>query len=190
MTFPRLQAPSLRLLRVLLLGCSAVLAGCHTVPYAKQGVLPPRIEVAEGSRQRAALNAQTYDATVRHVRRLFYRDTNHFTHIARERRASVIAQPGEDGFYNALKEVLATLEDAHSHAVTPSERAINEDVRRKGVKNAEIGYGHIGALSGWGESVLVVRPDSPASRAGILPGWQILSIDGQPSWMHEKQAQQ
>ena len=107
MTFPRLQAPSLRLLRVLLLGCSAVLAGCHTVPYAKQGVLPPRIEVAEGSPQRAALNAQTYDATVRHVRRLFYRDTSHFTHIARERRASVIAQPGEDGFYNALKEVLA-----------------------------------------------------------------------------------
>ena len=109
MTFPRLQAPSLRLLHVLLLGCSAVLAGCHTVPYAKQGVLPPRIEVAEGSPQRAALNAQTYDATVRHVRRLVYRDTSHFTHIARERRASVIAQPGEDGFYSALKEVLATL---------------------------------------------------------------------------------
>ena len=178
------------LLRLLLPVCLAALAGCHSVPYARDGVLPARIDVADGSAQRAALNARTYDAAIAHARRLFYRDTSHFTHIARERRASVIAQPGEDGFYNALKEVLATLEDAHSHAVTPSERAINEDVRRKGVKNAEIGYGHIGALSGWGESVLVVRPDSPASRAGILPGWQILSIDGQPSWMHEKQAQQ
>ena len=95
---------------------------------------------------------------------------------------------GQDPKFATQLELATT--STLSPGATPSERAINEDVRRKGVKNAEIGYGHIGALSGWGESVLVVRPDSPASRAGILPGRQILSIDGQPSWMHEKQAQQ
>ncbi len=180
---PQTILPSLRLL---LLACLLVLAGCNSVPYARDGELPPRVEVADGSAQRAELNARTYDAAVRHARQLFYRDTSAFTRIAGARRASVISQPDEDSFYSALNEVLAVLDDAHSHAVTPGRRANNEEVRRDGGRDAGIGYGFIGAKSGLGESVLSVLPDISASRAGILPGWQIVSVDGQPPWMHQK----
>lgn len=186
MFFPTPQTVLL-LLRLLLLACLPVLAGCNSIPYARDGELPPRIEVADGSAQRTALNAKTYDAAVRHTGRLFYRDTSNFTHIAREQRDSVVAQPDEDSFYIALNEVLSTLDDAHSHAVGPDERATNEKFRLTGDKDSRIGYGFIAAGSGKGESVLTVLTDSKASEAGIVPGWKIMSVDGQPPGMHQKQ---
>lgn len=178
------------LLRLLLPACLAVLTGCHSVPYARDGGLPPRIDVADGSAQRAALNARTYDAAIGHARRLFYRETADFTHAARRRRASVVARPDESSFYSALNEVLATLDDAHSHAVGPGERAISEQILRTGSKDSGNGYGFIRAGSGRGESVLAVVPGSAASEAGILPGWQLLSIDGRPSWLHQERERQ
>ena len=178
------------LLRLLLPVCLAALAGCHSVPYARDGVLPARIDVADGSAQRTALNARTYDAAIGHARRLFYRDTANFTPLARRRRASVIARPDESSFYSALNEVLGTLDDAHSHAMGPGERAISEQIMRDSGKESGNGYGLIKAVSGKGKSVLAVVPGSAASEAGILPGWQLLSIDGRPLWMHQERERQ
>lgn len=174
----------------LLLACLPALAGCNTVPYARSGELPARIEVPDGSAQRAGLNAATYDTAVRHARRLFYRDTAGFTRLARERRAGAVAQPDEDSFYSALNQVLATLGDAHSHAVAPGERAANAAALRNGGSDGGIGYGFMRAQSGRGESALAVLPGSAASAAGILPGWQLLGIDGQPPWMHRRRERQ
>lgn len=76
---------------------------------------------------------------MRHVPRLFYRDTAGFTRLARERRAGAIAQADEDSFYSALNQVLATLGDVHSHAVAPGERAANAAAPRNGGSDGDIG---------------------------------------------------
>lgn len=46
------------------------------------------------------------------------------------------------------------------------------------------------AQSGRGESVLAVLPGSAASAAGIVPGWQLLGINGQPPGMHRRRERQ
>jgi len=154
------------LLRLLLPVCLAALAGCHSVPYTRDGVLPACIDVADGSAQHAALNARTYDAAIGHARRLLYRDTADFIHLARRRRTSVIATPDESSFYSALNEVLAVLDDARSHAVGPDERAIGEEIQRKGSKDSGNGCGFSRAASGRGEPILAVVPGSTTSKPG------------------------
>lgn len=165
-------------LRVLVVVCALSLGACASIPYEKIGELPPPVQVADGTPERAALNARVYDAAVGYVEQLFYkRDFGGvpFAQLAQERRAAAVAEPGEDGFYARLTELLDLLNDDHTHTLGPVER---EMVRARELGEARAGFGIVVTPRGDERFVSLVRPGTPAAEAGVLPGWKIESIGG------------
>lgn len=170
-SFPRAAALAFLLL--------AVLCGCQSLPYADDGAIPTPVIVADGSTERAALNAEVYDAAVALVTRRFYRrDFGGLDWPARAaaRRDEAVAQPDERGFYRALNTTLALLDDRHTNAVPPS---IN--LRRQQIRLAESPqFGLTLTRSGDRFVVTRLRPDGPAAEAGVQPGWRVETVDGRP----------
>lgn len=159
----------------------SALAGCASVPYARPDHLPPALQPPDASAERAALNARVYDATVRHVDRLFYRkdfDRTGFAAAARAQRDRALAQADEAGLYGALGTLFEQLDDDHTYALAPTAR---ERVEARRVGEERAGYGLAMTLVGDHYIVAMVQPDSPAAAVGILPGWQLLSVDGRPT---------
>lgn len=169
------------------IGCFAclTLAACQTgLPEIDDGRIPTPVIVADGSPQRAALNAEVYDASIEMVERRFY-DRNFngaaFGSIARQHRADALAQSDEAGFYATLNNVLARLGDAHTHAVPPTAYARAQRSRLTGgssfgfalttAVHAETGSRHFFVMS--------VQPGSPAELAGVRRGWRIETVDGE-----------
>ncbi|TDK21078.1 hypothetical protein E2F46_15380 [Luteimonas aestuarii] len=172
--------PALHRLLLALVLLSA-LAGCASVPYARDGHLPPAEQPPDASPERAALNARVYDATVRHVDRLFYRkdfDRAGFAGEARAQRDDALAQVDEADLYATLGTLLKRLDDDHSYALAPTVRE-RVEARKAGEERA--GYGLVLTMAGDDYIVAMVLPDSPAAAVGILPGWQLLSVDGRPA---------
>ena len=85
----------------LLVAASLLLAGCASVPWARDDATPEPAQVTDGSAERAALNARVYDAVVRHVVRRFHRREaiSDFRAHAAAQRDAVVAQPDEAGLY-------------------------------------------------------------------------------------------
>lgn len=165
-------------LRALVVALALSLAACASIPYAKQDELPPPVRVADGSPERAALNARIYDAAVGYVERLFYKPDFGgvaFPEAAALRRADAVAQPDEDGFYAHLTELLELLDDDHTHTLSPVER---EMVRAREQGEARAGFGIVVTPRGDDRYVALVRPGTPAAEAGVLPGWKIETIGG------------
>jgi carboxyl-terminal processing protease len=156
------------------------LAGCASVSYDREGERPPALRPDPGSAERAALNARVFDAVARHAGRRFYRkdfDRGAFDAAARDQRAAALAQPDESGLYRALSTLLAQLDDDHSYALSPTARE-RLDARKAG--EARAGYGLVLTAVGDVHVVAMVLPDSPAADAGVLPGWRLLHVNGQP----------
>lgn len=169
------------LLRALVAAFALSLAACASIPYARSGELPEPMRVADGSPARAALNAEVYDAAVGYVERLFYkRDFGGvpFVREAATRRAAAVAEPGENGFYARLTELLDLLDDDHTHALSPVQR---EMVRAREQGEARAGFGIVVTPRGDQRYVALVRPGTPAAEAGVLPGWKIETIAGRPA---------
>lgn len=168
----------LRFLPVLL--AAALPAGCASIPYARDGVTPAPVQAADGTAERAALNARVYEAVVRHATRLFHRRETiaGFRAHARALRDAVVAQPDEAGLYAGLAALLEHLDDEHSYVASPAARA-RDDARRNGSAIADTGLRT--HLVGETFFVATVRPDSPAAGAGIQPGWQLVDVDGAPT---------
>lgn len=165
-------------IRVLVVAVALFLAACASIPYEKIGELPPAVQVADGTPERAALNGEVYDAAVGYVERLFYkRDFGGvpFLQEAASRRAAAVAEPDEDGFYARLTELLDVLDDDHTHTLGPVER---EMVRARELGEARAGFGIVVTPRGDDRFVALVRPGTPAAEAGVLPGWKIESIGG------------
>lgn len=167
-------------LRAFLIAAVALsLAACASIPYeAVDAPLPPAVQVADGSPERAALNGQVWDASVGYARRLFYkRDFGGVPFLAEaaNRRAAAVAEPDEDGFYARLTDLLDLLNDDHSHALSPVER---EMVHAREHGEARAGFGFMLTARGDDRYVSIVRPGTPAAEAGILPGWRIESVNG------------
>ncbi|WP_439472120.1 S41 family peptidase [Brevundimonas sp.] len=165
-------------LRALVAALALSLAACASIPYAKQDELPPPVRVADGSPERAALNARVYDAAVGYAERLFYKPDFGgvaFPEAAASRRADAVAQSDEDGFYAHLTELLELLDDDHTHTLSPVER---EMVRAREQGEARAGFGIVVTPRGDDRYVALVRPGTPAAEAGVLPGWKIETIGG------------
>lgn len=168
-------------LRALVVAFALSLAACASIPYEKIGELPPAVRVADGSPERAALNGEVYDAAVGYVERLFYkRDFGGvpFRREAASRRAAALAEPDEDGFYARLTELLDTLDDDHTHTLSPVER---EMVHAREQGEARAGFGIVITPRGDERFVALVRPGMPAAEAGVLPGWKLESVAGRPA---------
>lgn len=171
-----------RTLRIAALASALLFTGCTSVPYERpeQRDHPPAaVQPPDGSAERIALNASVYDAAVHHVDKLFYRknfDRARFAAEAAARRAPALAQPDEAGLHAQLDGLLDKLDDDHTYTLSPigRERAA---ARRNGQSHAS--YGLLLSKIGARYLVSLVRPDSPAAEAGVLPGWQVASIDGQ-----------
>ncbi len=87
----------------------------------------------------------------------------------------------DEAFYEAMRDLIAGLNDDHSQFLSPDE-AKDEDAEYEGTGT----YTGIGIVSAVNAArgyiyVLTVMPDSPAERAGIRPHDHVLEIDGQPS---------
>ncbi|RZJ29971.1 MAG: hypothetical protein EON85_05900 [Brevundimonas sp.] len=165
-------------IRSLVVALALSLAACASIPYAKNDELPPPVQVADGSPERAALNGRVWDAAVNYTERLFYkRDFGGvpFPQEAATRRPAAVAEANEDGFYARLTELLDLLDDDHTHTLSPVER---EMVRARELGESRAGFGFVVTARGDDRVVALVRPDTPAAEAGVLPGWRIESVNG------------
>ena len=164
--------------RALVLAVALSLAACASIPYAKVDELPPAVQVADGSPERAALNGRVWDAAVGYAERLFYkRDFGGvpFPAEAASRRPAAVAAPNEDALYARLTELFDLLDDDHSQALSPVQR---EMVRARERGESRAGFGFMVTARGDERFVSIVRPDTPAAEAGVLPGWRIESVNG------------
>ncbi len=156
-----------------------VLGGCQSLPSANDRVIPKPVVVADGSAQRATLNAEVYDAATALVARRFYQDDfggqDWPAEVAR-RRDTVVAQPDEPSFYRALNEALGLLGDAHTRATSPTMNQRRQQARL--AETVQFGMRLWKAEGLW--IVTFVRAGGAASDAGIQPGWYIDTVDGEP----------
>ena len=158
----------------------AGLAACHSIPYERDGVLPPPVVVADASPERAALNARVYDAAVSWVEKLFYAKDFHGVDFAAEaaaRRAEAVAQPDEPRFYGALEALVDRLDDDHTQTLSPTRR---ERIAASEAGDRRPGYGIVLMPRGEERYVSRVRPDTPAAAAGVLVGWKVETVNGVP----------
>lgn len=100
--------------------------------------------------------------------------------VHRRYRAQIEAGMDDEGFYQAMREMIDELGDDHSGFYSPEEVAEEE-----AWLNGESDYVGIGVyvmtLPDKGYAVLLqVFPDSPAEQAGLLRHDRILAIDGVP----------
>jgi len=168
-------------LRALVVAFALSLAACSTIPFEKIGEIPPPVQVENGSPERAALNGEVYDAAVGYVERLFYKrgfGGVPFAQEAATRRPAAVAEPDEDGFYARLTELLETLDDDHTHTLSPVER---EMVHAREQGEARAGFGIVITPRGDDRFVALVRPGTPAAEAGVLPGWKLETVAGRPA---------
>ena len=169
-------SPVVRLALLVLAAMS--LGACASIPYAKS-YAPLAIEQpADGSPERAALNAKVYDAAVSYVNGLFY-DPDFggvpFREEAQARRAAAIAQPTSEAFHRELKQLLNVLGDGHTYTWSPMRRQRNAE-RIAGTPYVSYGFFMTEYPAGW--VVETVVSGSAASEAGVLPGWRVDSIGG------------
>jgi carboxyl-terminal processing protease len=79
--------------------------------------------------------------------------------------------------YAAIEGMTGSVDDAHTHFVTPSEFRDEQQWEQGDVR-----YGGIGArMEGTEPTIVEVFPNSPAAQAGLGPGDTILAVDGQPT---------
>jgi len=167
------QIPALLALAALLLG------GCATIPPPASvlNYASPTASVSPG--QRAAFNARVYDQAADWIARRYYdpafNGADWPAAVARHRPAA-LAATSDTELYTALNALLAELRDEHTHALSPLE--VEQWHRRRSFLlgfRSDPAPGRPKA-----RRILAVFPDSPAARAGVQPGWVLLSADDRP----------
>jgi carboxyl-terminal processing protease len=157
------------LIGALLLG---LLTGCATLPP----VHVPVSNLPAEQQSRALHNLRVFNGVWDLVNRKHY-DTKFqgvdWNGAAATFGPKAAAAPDEAALYRILNEMLAPLNDSHTHALTPA-RAIE---RRTQVR-ARTGFNMSRLDQRW--VVTEVLPDSPAEEAGVKVGWIVLARNGQP----------
>jgi carboxyl-terminal processing protease len=118
--------------------------------------------------------------TVRNV--YVYPDFNglDWDEMYRRYRARIEAGMEDEGFYQAMREMIDELGDDHSAFYSPEEVAEEEEILSGQLDYVGIGI-YVTILPDEGCAVLLqVFPDSPAERAGLLGHDRILAVDGMP----------
>ena len=150
----------------------AWLAGCATVPPVRVdlGRLPP------GQHARAQQNLTVFNAVWDLVNRKHYDPK--FQGVDWKAAAATFgpraaAAQDEPQLYAVLREMLAPLNDSHTHALSPREAG-----ERKSQLRARTGF-RMSRLEGrW--IVTEVLPGSPAEQAGVKAGWIVVARNGEP----------
>jgi carboxyl-terminal processing protease len=83
------------------------------------------------------------------------------------------AATNDKALYRAINEMLAELNDSHTHALSPA--AVEE---RHTHQRARTGFNLLRIEDQW--IVTDVVPDSPAAKAGIKVGWIVTALNGEP----------
>ncbi len=97
---------------------------------------------------------------------------------ARDRfRPQATSARDSDALYAVLNQMLGLLHDSHVFAIPPGEVRYQAS-RDAGEAQASFGFASYEQEGGW--LVYAVTPGSSAARAGVRPGWRLLSIDGRP----------
>ena len=154
-------------------------AGCQSLPHSNPDRLPTVVSVVDGSTDRAALNARVHDAVIAKVAASFYRpDYGGIDWVgeAASRRAATVAQPDEAGFYHALNETLALLNDSHTSALQPATNLRRTTARVQAVPAFGFTMTHLD--DNW--IVTRVREAGPAALGGVQVGWRVDALDGRP----------
>jgi carboxyl-terminal processing protease len=84
-----------------------------------------------------------------------------------------VAAPDEAALYQVIGEMLAPLNDSHTHALTPTRAA-----ERRTRTRTRTGFSMARLEERW--VVTEVLPESPAEEAGIRPGWIVVAREGVP----------
>lgn len=154
-------------------------AACETLPYTDDSYLPTPVVVADGSAERAVLNARVYDQAVAAVTQRFYRRDFGGVDWAAEtaaRRGDAVNASTELEFYTVLNGVLALLGDSHTQATPPTRHLERQRARLQPRPN----LGFTMRVVEDQFIVVSVREDSPAAAAGVRPGWRVDAVDGSP----------
>jgi C-terminal processing protease CtpA/Prc len=96
------------------------------------------------------------------------------------RRPRALNAPNDEAYYQELKEMVLTLNDAHSRFMTPAEADEHFALTRN-----EITYGGLGFYTmplPDGALILQVMPNSPAERAGVRACDRITAFNGGGYW--------
>ncbi len=149
-----------------------LLAGCTTVPKARMSLASlPREQV-----QRAGHNLEVFHTVWDLVNR------KHFDpklqgvdwEAAAAKYGPMALAAGDDPkLYQALNEMVGSLHDSHTHALTPTQ--VGE---RKTHLRARTGFNMIRIEDRW--VVSEVLAGSPAAQAEVRPGWIVVSRNGAP----------
>lgn len=176
---PRSEPLRWLILSLALLGAGCASAGGLTPSLTQPAPTPAA--VADASPERAALNAEVFDAAIAQVDRLYY-DPAKLGDDWAERSAAVrgeaVAAENEIRLYRVLDDFLETLEDRHTNAEGPSARRVRER-RERG--EASVAYGVTlvrQRIDGEDHYVVEdVKPGSPADDAGVQIGWRLLRVN-------------
>jgi carboxyl-terminal processing protease len=99
--------------------------------------------------------------------------------IGERYEATIAAGLADEAFYPLLQSMIGDLGDGHSYVQSPQE--VQEE---EAAALGQVDFVGIGALlqntAEGGAQVILVFPDGPADRAGILPHDTILAVDGGP----------
>jgi len=169
----RRQILALPALAALLLG------GCATIPPPASVLNYTSRNAPAAPAQRAAFNARVYDQASDWIAQRYYdpafNGADWPAAVARHRPAA-LAATSDTELYAALNALLAELRDEHTHALSPLE--VEQWHRRRSFLlgfRSDPAPGRPKA-----RRILAVFPDSPAARAGVQPGWILLTANDRP----------
>lgn len=165
------------LLKLLLL---AVVLCVPAAPLVRPACLPPAALPAPAANSASQLSAADREAIFHRawneIRRHFYDPGYHgvdWNQIRLKYQPLIRAAKSDDEFYSLLKQMTAELHDAHTRLSTPVEWRERE--RHEGVS---MGFS-VDQIDGRA-TVVNVLPNSPAAKAGVLPGMILSRFNNHP----------
>lgn len=161
-----------RLVPLAWLAVVVALAGCATAPRT-----PVALEhLSPAQRARAPQNLRIFHAVWDLVNRKHYDPRFHgekWEQAAAAFGPKAATAADEAALYAVINEMLAPLEDSHTHAFAP-----HQAQERRSQVRARTGFDLVRVEGKWLVSEIV--PGSPAEEAGVKVGWLVVARNGEP----------
>jgi carboxyl-terminal processing protease len=151
---------------------AALVAGCSTVPKTRVSL----DEIPATQASRAQENLRVFHAVWDLVNRKHY-DPKHrgvdWEGAAAAFGARAAAAPDETALYRVLNQMVGTLQDSHTHVLSPTQAE-----ERRSRRRIRTGFSMTRIEGRW--LVGEVVPETPAALAGVKPGWIVVARNGEP----------